>query len=244
MTSSAELHVVFGVVMGAFFAIAVQIESRNLHWGSKSDLLRAVTISMIIGTFLIGTYYIVTSSYVYPEQQNKLNTALSQLQSGLTYEKFVTMPSNEKSILLQSMTDNTRRMILDEAQARPSYAAQSKDVMMELSGASDLKMIKQTQVSGIKGYKAAGTASVFVSGTMVFLRFEDFGVASGIDQHVYLTKDGTIDTGIDIGPLKASQGDQNYNISGIDHDSYNFVIVYSKTFDMYYAYAKLPKLET
>jgi hypothetical protein len=99
-------------------------------------------------------------------------------------------------------------------------------------------MIKLTPVSGIKGYDASGEAAIYVSGTMTFLRLQEFGVASGIDQKLYLTKDGTIDTGMEIGPLKASQGEQNYDISGIDHDAYNTLIIYSKPFDLYYGYAK------
>jgi hypothetical protein len=207
-------------------------------------LLRTVTISVIIGTFLIGSYYVVAASYVQPEQQNKLDLVLDKVQAGLTYDKFITLSEDEKIFLIQTMPSSTRLMILDEAQNRPSFAAESKDLMTEKSGSSELRMIKLTQVSGIKGYDAQGTASVFVSGAMTFLRLQDFGVASGIDQHLYLTKDSTPETGIDIGPLKASQGDQNYDISGIDYNAYNVLIVYSKPFDLYYGYAKFIKSET
>lgn len=206
-------------------------------------MLRAVTISVVIGTFLIGSYYVVSASFVPPEQQNKLGLALSEIQPDLTYEKFLTLSEGEKSFLIQNMPSSTRNLILDEARNNPSFTAESKDMMIEQSGATDLRMIKLTQISGIKGYDAEGTASVFVSGGMTFLRLQDFGVAGGIDQRVYLTKDGTIQTGIDIGPLKASQGDQNYDITSVDHDTYDVLIIYSRPFDLYYAYAKFIKTE-
>lgn len=206
-------------------------------------MLRAVTISVIIGTFLIGSYYVAVSSFVQPEQQNKLGMALSDIQPDLTYEKFIALSEDQKSFLVQNMPSSTRNLILDEARNNPSFAAESKDLMTEQSGATELRMIKLTQISGIKGYDADGTASVFVSGGMTFLRLQDFGVASGIDQRLYLTKDGTMQTGIDIGPLKASQGDQNYDITSIDHDTYNVMIIYSRPFDLYYAYAKFIKTE-
>jgi hypothetical protein len=206
-------------------------------------LLRAVTTSVIIGTFLIGSYYVVASSFVQPEQQNKLGMALSEIQPDLTYEKFTALSEDQKSFLVQNMPTNTRNLILDEARNNPSFAAESKDMITDQSGATELRMIKLTQISGIKGYDADGTASVFVSGGMTFLRLQDFGVASGIDQRLYLTKDGTIHTGIDIGPLKASQGDQNYDITSVDHDAYNVLIIYSRPFDLYYAYAKFIKTE-
>lgn len=206
-------------------------------------MLRTVTISVIIGTFLIGSYYVAVSSFVQPEQQNKLGMALSDIQPDLTYEKFIALSEDQKSFLVQNMPSSTRNLILDEARDNPSFAAESKDLITEQSGATELRMIKLTQVSGIKGYDADGTASVFVSDGMTFLRLQDFGVAGGIDQRLYLTKDGTIQTGIDIGPLKASQGDQNYDITSVDHDAYNVLIIYSRPFDLYYAYAKFIKTE-
>ena len=206
-------------------------------------MLRAVTISVIIGTFLIGSYYVVAASYVQPEQQNKLTLALTEVRPDLTYEKFVALDEDEKSFLIQTMPFATRNMMLDEARDRPSFASESRDMMTELSGATELRMIKLTPISGVKGYGAAGEAAVYVSGEMTFLRLQDFGIASGIDQKLYLTKDGTIETGIEIGALKASQGDQNYDISGIDHDVYNTLIIYSKPFELYYGYAKFIRPE-
>ena len=206
-------------------------------------MLKAVTISVVIGTFLIGSYYVVAASYVQPEQQNKLALALADISPDMTYENFISLSTDEKSFLVQNMPSTTRNLILNEAKNRPSFVSENKDIITEQSGSSDLRMIKLTQVSGIKGYDAQGTASVFVSDDTTFLRLEDFGIASGIDQRLYLTKDGTIQTGIDIGALKASQGDQNYDISGIDHDTYNILIVYSSPFDLYYAYAKFIKPE-
>jgi len=205
-------------------------------------MLRTVTISVIIGTFLIGSYYVVVSSFVPPVQQNKLTLALDDVQPGLTYEKFIALSEDEKYLLLAIMPSDTRLMILQEARDKPSFISESKDEFTLQTG-PDTKMIKFTQVSGIKGYDAQGTASVFVGGDTKFLRLEDFGVAGGIDQHVYLTKDGTTDTGIDVGLLKATQGDQNYDISGIDPNEYNVLIVYSKLFDAYYAHAEFLKTE-
>lgn len=204
-------------------------------------MLRTVTISVIIGTFLIGSYYVAVSSYVQPEQQNKLSLALSELD--LTYEKFVTLSEDEKSFLVQTMPSTTRSLILDEAGNRPSFVSESKDIITEISGSPDLRLIKLTPVSGIKGYDAQGTASIFVSDTMTFLRLEDFGVENGIDQKIYLTRDGTTQTGMEIGVLKASHGDQSYDITGIDHDAYNILIIYSKPFDLYYGYAKFARAQ-
>ncbi|TBR08223.1 MAG: hypothetical protein EPO62_07155 [Candidatus Nitrosotenuis sp.] len=206
-------------------------------------MLKTITVSIMIGTFLMGTYYVVAASYVPPVQENKLVSALNNMQTDLTYEKFISMSENERMALVQQMPSNTIRMLLEEAQNHPNYISENTDKIKLESDSNDIRFTKLTQITGVKGYDGSGTASVVYAGNMLFLRLEDFSVTSGIDQHLYLTKDGTIASGIDLGPLKASVGDQNYDITGINTDAYNILIIYSKTFDTYYAYTKFLKTE-
>ncbi len=204
-------------------------------------MLRVVTLSVIVGTFLIGVYYVVAATYMPPIPQDKLSEALSAYQDGFSYDNLVVLDEGDRYALIQQMPSITRQLILQEAKNRPSFIAESKDQLKKLSSSSDLKLVKLTTIAGLKGFSAQGTAAVFDSGTMAFLRLEDFGVTSGIDQHLYLTKDGSISTGISLGKLKASQGSQNYDITGIDVETYNVLIIYSKPFDMYYAHAQFFK---
>lgn len=206
-------------------------------------MLKTITISIMIGTFLMGTYYVLAASYLPPVPENKLVSALNNMQTDLTYEKFISMSENERMTLVQQMPSDTIRMLLEEAQNHPSYISEDADKIKLESNSSDIRFTKLTQITGVKGYDGSGTASIVYAGNMAFLRLEDFSVTSGIDQHLYLTKDGTIASGIDLGPLKASVGNQNYDITGINTDAYNVMIIYSKTFDTYYAYTKFLKTE-
>jgi hypothetical protein len=206
-------------------------------------MLRTVAISVIIGTFLIGTYYVVAASYVQPIQTDKLASELNNFQEGLTFEKFISLDEDQRSVLVQQMKSSTITMLLQEARNHPSFIAEKPDEIKVQSGSNEIKLAQLTQISGLKGYKSQGEAAIIMSGEKVFLRLQEFGVTSGIDQHVYLTKDGTIETGIDLGRLKASQGEQYYDITGIDTEIYNILIIYSKTFDTYYASAKFLKTE-
>lgn len=203
-----------------------------------------MAISVVIGTFLIGTYYVVAAMYVQPAQHDKLESALGDLQPGLSYEQLVMMSEAERYYLIQQAPSSTRQLILEEAINHPSFISESKDIIKETSNSDELRIVKLTPFSGIKGFTAQGTAVIYNSGNMNFLRFEDFGVTSGIDQRVYLTKDGAVATGIDLGALRASRGEQNYDITGIDTEIYNILIIYSKTFDTYYAHARFLKTES
>lgn len=206
-------------------------------------MLQTITLSIMIGTFLMGTYYVLAASYLPPVQENKLVSALNDVQTDLTYAKFVSMSENERMTLVQQMPSSTIRMLLEEAQNHPVYISEDTDKIKLESNSNDIRFTKLTQITGVKGYDGSGTASIVYAGNMTFLRLEDFSVTSGIDQHIYLTKDGTIASGIDLGSLKASIGNQNYDITGINIDAYNVMIIYSKTFDTYYAYTKFLKTE-
>lgn len=206
-------------------------------------MLRAVAISVIIGTFLIGTYYVVAATYVKPIPQDKLADALADFQPGLTYDKFVSLEENERRYLVQQMPSSIMTMLLQEARNHPSSVAESADDIKAQTGSNELRLVKLTQIFGLKGYDSSGEASLMISGDKAILRLQEFSVTSGIDQHVYLSKDGTLATGIDVGRLKASAGDQYYDITGIDTEVYNIMIIYSKTFDAYYAQAKFLKTE-
>ncbi len=206
-------------------------------------MLRTVAVSVIIGTFLIGMYYVVAATYVQPIQQDKLTAALGDLQSGLSYAQLIALDEEERYYLIQQSPSSTRQLLLQEATNHPSFIAESKDQIKEISNSDDLRMLKLTPIAGIKGFMAQGIAAIYGSGDTTFLRLEDFSITSGIDQHVYLTKDASIATGIDLGRLKATQGEQNYDITGIDAEVYDIVVIYSKTFDTYYAHARFLKTE-
>lgn len=205
-------------------------------------MLRAVAISVIIGTFLIGMYYVVAATYVQPVQQDNLAVALAN-HSGLSYDQLIALDEDDRYEVIQQMPSATVQLILQEAKEHPSFIDESKDKIKELSGSDDLKLVKLTPIAGLKGFAAQGTAAIFSSGEMKFLRLQDFDVTSGIDQRLYLTKDGSITTGVGLGTLKASQGSQNYDVTGIDIETYHILIIYSKTFDTYYAHARFLKAD-
>jgi hypothetical protein len=206
-------------------------------------LLKAVTISIIIGTFLIGMYYVVDATYVQPVQQNELTEALNLLSPGLTYDQLASLEEEERYSLVRFAPSETIRLIMQEAQNHPSFVAESKDQIKEHSGSAELRLVKLTPIAGLKGFTAQGTAGIFVSGDSTFLRLENFDVTSGLDQRLYLTKDGSIASGIELGRLKASEGSHNYDITGIDVETYNILVLYSPTFDAYYAHARFLKAE-
>lgn len=200
-------------------------------------MLRQVTISVIIGTFLVGAYYVVAASYIPAEQQSRLAAQLEEFQPGLTFEVLLSMDERQRATLVQNMPSDTVLLLMQEVKSRPSFVSETLDEIRQVSD-SDVKLVKFAQVTALKGHSASGTAVLVLSGEGEFLRLEHFSVSPGIDLRVFLTKDGSIFTGVDLGPLKATSGPQNYAIPAVNTEEYNIVIIYSSTFDEYYAHAR------
>jgi len=73
-----------------------------------------------------------------------------------------------------------------------------------------------------------------------FVRFENFKVTNGPDLFVYLATDKSASDFVDLGRLKANNGNQNYQIpSGTDLSKYNTVVIWCKAFSVLFGSAEL-----
>ena len=100
--------------------------------------------------------------------------------------------------------------------------------------------MQTSQFQSIKGFNAKGKVMTIATGEKTFLRFEGFSVTNGPSLFVYLTKSGDVNSGYEVGKLKANQGNFHYDVTGINTFEYNVVVIYSKSFEMYYASVNLP----
>ncbi len=204
-------------------------------------MLKGIAIAVIVGTAIMGIYYVGAPQFNRTTPENQLSQALEQIQSGLTYDKFVTMVDTQRDAIVQKMDQKTIDLILEEAKKFPTTVSESMQEMESKisSGAQTVVYSKQGQFVGMKGNNASGKASVISLGNIAFLRFENFQVTNGPDLHVYMTEGGDISTGIDLGKLKGSVGDQNYALNGASTKRYDTVVIYCQPFHIYYAEAKL-----
>ncbi|TLX96201.1 MAG: DM13 domain-containing protein [Thaumarchaeota archaeon] len=204
-------------------------------------MLRGVVIAIIIGAAIVGLYYIGVLQLGKKTIEEELPKALDQIQSGLTYDKFVNMVDSQREALVQKMPQKTIGLILEEARKFPTTVSESIQDMASKIGAGSQSIIysKQGSFVGLNGNDAKGKAIIISVGKVAFLRFQDFEVTNGPDLHVFMTNGGDIATGIDLGKLKGSVGDQNYALNGVDLKTYDTVVIYCKPFHINFAEAKL-----
>ncbi len=90
-------------------------------------------------------------------------------------------------------------------------------------------------------HRGSGFARVYTQAGQQTLRLEDFKVTAGPDLYVWLTKPGGVGSDyLEIGPLKGSQGNQNYALpSGTNLSEYPRVVIWCKAFSVFFASATL-----
>jgi len=88
-------------------------------------------------------------------------------------------------------------------------------------------------------HNAQGKASV-VQAEDSILRLEEFHSTNGPDLHVYLATDTHATDFVDLGKIKANNGDQNYDIpQGTDLSKYDTVLIWCKQFSVLFGSAEL-----
>jgi len=89
-------------------------------------------------------------------------------------------------------------------------------------------------------YTEGNVSVVSLTDGSKILRLENFKSTNGPNVHVYLSTDKAAADFVDLGKLKANNGDQNYNIPvGTDITRHNIVLIWCKDFSVLFGSATL-----
>ena len=108
----------------------------------------------------------------------------------------------------------------------------------------------QEQISSLSGqfmgtgdgtHNAEGIArEINLENGKQFIRLENFKVTNGPDLYVYLATDKSTSDFVDLGKLKANNGNQNYEVpEGTDLTKYDTVLIWCKSFSVLFGSADL-----
>lgn len=85
-----------------------------------------------------------------------------------------------------------------------------------------------------------GRALLIRDGAKSILRFEDFETINGPNLHIYLATDVRAKEFIDLGSIRATKGNVNYDVpAGIDTAKYRYVLVWCVPFRVLFSAAEL-----
>ena len=130
-------------------------------------------------------------------------------------------------------------------------AAEKEQFQEEVDEAKEKVMVMDDQMDGEatllaqgefkpRAHEVMGKALLIQAGNSKILRFEDFETINGPDLHIWLASSLGDDDYVDLGPIKATKGNVNYEIpTNVDTNRYNKVLVWCVPFRILFSYTEL-----
>jgi hypothetical protein len=95
-------------------------------------------------------------------------------------------------------------------------------------------------VMGTTGHPASGHVRIVQTSTGPVIRYENFETINGPNLHLYLAKDLEANEYLDLGPIKGTQGNINYEVpEGVDLSEYRYVMYWCVPFSVLFNYAEI-----
>ncbi len=206
---------------------------------NKTKIITSIIIAAIaipIGIYTLSPLFINT----------EINEPLPLLssQSSIGFENFMAMTEEEKIKAAKNMTSEEKDMIMRTAAEQDTTLNETMTTTMDIT--QNTEQNKNLLVGDFMGvndgiHNAEGKAKILTltDGSQI-LRLEDFRSTNGPDVHLYLSTDKQASDFIDLGKLKANNGNQNYPIPiDTDFNKYKYVLIWCQPFSVLFGSAQL-----
>lgn len=136
---------------------------------------------------------------------------------------------------LATMDEETKKEMEEQTNAVKDNKMGKADAMPSDEPAT---LNRATMVAS--AHDVEGEALFVQSGTETFLRFENLKTINGPDLRIYLSTDLSNDDIVDLGELRATEGNVNYTIpAGTDLKKYDVAMIWCRAFGVLFSYAEL-----
>lgn len=174
-------------------------------------------IFIFVGLVVLGTAYWLVSPFW---RNVKLDEAIPQTQS---------IKDN-----MDSMDQVTKNKFEQEV-----LAMEGEVMIKSESMPSSPKILGEAKLVP-RAHDVSGKALIVDVGGEKIVRFENLKTINGPDLRIYLSSDLGIDDAIDLGAIRATEGNVNYTLpSGVDTTKYKNVLIWCRTFGVLFSYAEI-----
>ena len=207
--------------------------------GVKIGVIAAVVI--IVG---LGAYYLASPLFISTEVDELLPTTAVESEA---YQRFVSMNEEEKMQAAKQMSIQERDQIMATASKVNNSIDESMDQVQQQTqnnaATTTTNVLRTGSFVGVGDgiHNAEGTAKVIpLQDGSNILRLEDLRVTNGPDLYVYLATDKSASDFVNVGKLKANNGNQNYDIpTETDLTKYDTVLIWCRPFSVLFGSAEL-----
>lgn len=190
---------------------------------------KAIIFLIILGIIGGTSYYFIASQEVVLEEASPLDQAPEE-----TTETTPAAMRPELKQALDEMAKEDADNFMEEMKI-----SREKVMRMEEKMPAVAKLVAEGKFQA-HAHGVEGKALLISEGDKKTLRFENFDTLNGPNLHIYLSTDTKASDFIDLGKIRATTGNVNYEIPGdVDTDKYNKVLVWCKPFHILFSYAEL-----
>jgi Electron transfer DM13 len=223
---------------------------------SVSKKILFVIIIVVVALAISFAIYTISPLFISNTVNEPLPTTAAvtnKKAASQEYQKFISMNEQERINVAKQMNQRQKNVIMIGA------AAQINNTMNENIPVSQGTINKQQQAdatntatvptvrtgsfieAGDGFHNGEGLAKVIpLEGGHTILRLENFKSTNGPNVHLYLATDKAASNFIDLGRLKANNGNQNYDIPvGTDLNKYSIALIWCKDFSVLFGSAQL-----
>jgi Electron transfer DM13 len=207
---------------------------------SKVTILVTI-VAIIVGA---GAFYLVSPLFISTQVNDPLPTGAVQSES---YQRFISMREDEKMHAARQMNAEEREEIMSSAAQvnnsinEPMNQTLVQEDQQRMPNAPNVPRTGSFVGAGDGIHNAEGIAKVIpLQDGSSILRLENLHVTNGPDLYVYLSPDKIASDFVNIGKLKANNGNQNYGIpADTDLSRYDTVLIWCRPFSVLFGSADL-----
>lgn len=224
---------------------------------NKKILIIVIIVVVVVALaipFAINTISPLFTSNTVNEPLPITAAVTSKKVASQEYQKFVSMNEQDRTNVASQMSQMHKNMVMIGAAQINSTVNENaaavggvgSAIEKEQSDATSSATVSTIRTSSFIGagdgfHNAEGLVKVIQlrDGSSI-LRLENFKSTNGPNVHLYLAIDKAASNFIDLGRLKANNGNQNYNIpAGTDLNKYNRALIWCKDFSVLFGSAQL-----
>ena len=193
-------------------------------------------VGLMIALYLASPLFISTEI----NEQFPSNSA-----SSISFEKYNKMSEDERVRVAENMSNSQKnQLMIQYANSNNDNSRKIDEVMNKtfISFESNQPLISGVFVGVNDGiHNAEGTAKIIpLQDNTNVMRLENLQVTNGPDLYVYLSTDKNAVDFVNLGRLKANNGNQNYDIPpGTDLSKYDTALIWCKAFSVLFGSAEL-----
>jgi len=175
---------------------------------------KSLTIILVLIALIILGYYLVSPAFRVIEKDDPSPLIIRDALSTMTEE--------------------------EKSEFEKAVMAKEDDMMSSSDSIPSESQLLSQGIFKERAHEVKGQALLINDEGSKILRFEDFETINGPNLHIYLASSLSDDDFIDLGKIKATSGNVNYEIpDGIDTEKYNKVLVWCVPFKVLFSYAEL-----